>query len=141
MSSSASSSKIAFPLIILNGTNGLEVLEGEHPFDDLLIVGEEKDKRVKCFDISQNGQYVAYATANHQIRVVSLPDFKIVFEKDNTPVTSLVLSPKANVLAIWNFPSQTNQTNLKLFGVFSDQLLNSKIIQISILSIYSFIIS
>lgn len=130
MSSQASSSKIAFPLIILNGTNGLEVIEGEHPFGEKLIVGEEKEKRVKCFDIAQNGEYMAYATANHEIKVVSLPDFKIVFEKDNTPVISLVLSPKANVLAIWNFPSQTNQSNLKLFGVSSGQLLNSKIIQI-----------
>ena len=107
-------------LLILRGSKGLYLVNGQKPYDRLFTLSDLNN--VRSVDVSNDGNFLAYAD-NQSVKVVSLPDCKVLFEKTGVSVNHVKLSPKATVLATWHHVSQNN---LNLYKVSDQTLLSSK---------------
>lgn len=108
------------PLLIARGNKGLFLINGNKPYNQLIGLSDET---IRSIDVSNDGKYLAFANAM-SVKVVSLPNCDIVFEKNGLNVNYVKLSPKANVLTTWHHFNQQNVNNLCIYGVFNGLLLN-----------------
>ena len=107
--------------LILRGSKGLYLVSGQKPFNQLKSLSAQNT--IRSVDVSTNGEYLSYADHN-SVKVVSLPDCELIFEKTGVNVNFVKLSPKGTVLATWHHFTQSNTQNLSLYNVSTQTLLN-----------------
>ena len=107
--------------LILRGSKGLYLTNGEKPSNESKTLSAQNT--VRSMDVSSDGKYLCYADHN-SVKVVSLPDCHIVFDKSGVNINLVKLSPKGTVLATWHHFTQTSPQNLNLYNVFTQTLLN-----------------
>ena len=107
--------------LILRGSKGLYLVNGEKPFNELKTFSAQNT--VRSVDVSKDGKYLCFAD-NNTVKVVSLPNCQTVFEKSDVNVNFVKLSPKGTVLATWHHFTQSSPQNLNLYNVLNQTLLN-----------------
>ena len=107
--------------LILRGSKGLNIVNGDKPFNELKSLSTQNT--VRSVDVSKDGQYLCYAD-NTSLKVVSLPDCQLVFEKNDVNINFVKLSPKATVVSTWHHFTQSGSPNLFLYSVSDGTLLN-----------------
>lgn len=102
--SSATTAAVKAPVIVTNGTKGLQVHNSSFP---IRVVHQLTDRSVRCMEVSADGKFLVYpatSASGESIRVLNLESGEQALE---LPVTGspqfLKLSPKGTWLASW-FP-------------------------------------